>query len=262
MIIVIRTFLLEALKDVMNVFYTIILPLGLFIGLGIYMGTASYQQQLLSGSLAISVLFGAFFSMGFVIMQQRNRGVYKLLKATPFPIIKYVLSMAFARTIFSLSFSIVVLIIANLLFNITISIINIVLLFLILIVATLCFTGLGFLAANFSRNEVQVSIIANLISMPMIFTSEAFYSMDKSPTWIRTVGKLLPFHYFVQSIHALVHNDLPALWVPIIILIAFTISITLLASLTFRWDSNMSPLSGIKVLNRKQFLKSSKRKNI
>lgn len=252
MIIVIRTFLLEALKDVMNVFYTIILPLGLFIGLGIYKGTPSYQQQLLSGSLAISVLFGAFFSMGFVIMQQRNRGVYKLLKATPFPIIKYVLSMAFARTIFSLSFSIVVLIIANIFFNITINIISIVLLFLILIVAILCFTGLGFLAANFSRNEVQVSIIANLISMPMIFTSEAFYRMDNAPSWVKTVGRLLPFQYFVESMQALIDNNLAAVWLPLSILIGFTVLIILSASLTFRWDSNMSPFSGIKILNRKQ----------
>lgn len=251
MFIVIRTFLLDTLKDIMNGFYTILLPFGLLIGLGVYIGTTSYQQQLLSGSLAVSVIFGAFFSMGFVIMQQRNRGVYKLLKATPFPIIKYVFSMAAARTIFSLAVSIIILITALFLFNITINMFNILILFGVLIIGTLCFTGFGFLAANFSRNEVQVSIIANLISMPMIFTSEAFYNLDGVPMWIKSIGKLFPFYYFIESMQAVIFNNLSNLWIPLLILTGFTILIILLASLTFRWDSNMSPISGVRLLLNK-----------
>lgn len=252
MFIVIRTFLLETLKDVMNVFYTIILPLGLLVGIGMYMDSVAYQQQLLTGSLAISVIFGAFFSMGFVIMQQRNRGVYRLLKATPFPIIKYVLSMALARTIFSFAVSIIILITALFLFNITINIVNILLLFIVLIVGTLCFTGFGFLAANFARNEVQVSIIANLLSMPMIFTSEAFYNLDNVPLWIKVIGRIFPFYYFVESMQAVIHSDLSKFWISFLILIGFTTLIILLATLTFRWDSNMSPISGIQMFLRKE----------
>ena len=252
MLIIIRMFLIKTLKDVMNVFYTIILPLGLLIGLGIYMDSSLYQKQILAGVLAISVIFGAFYSMGFVILQQRNRGVYRLLKSTPFSILKYVLSMALSRTIFSLTVSIIMLITGFFLFNVALGAVNILILFLILGTGTLCFTGFGFLAANFSRNEVQVSIIANLISMPMIFLSEAFYNLDSLPEWITIIGKILPFHYFVESMQTVIYNNLADFLFPFSILVIFTVSIILLASLTFRWDANMSPFSEIKLLLKRK----------
>ena len=52
------------------------------------------------------------------------------------------------------------------------------------------------------RNESNVNMITNLISFPMLFTSEAFYSLQHAPKWVQILGNMQPFHYFVGSLGA------------------------------------------------------------
>jgi len=59
--------------------WSIVLPLGLFVGLGSYFNNDSYRESLLVGSILISVITGAINTSGFWMMTQRKRGVFKLI---------------------------------------------------------------------------------------------------------------------------------------------------------------------------------------
>ena len=142
---------------------------------------------------------GSGMVTAFHVMAQRNRGVYKLLKATPFPTIAFVASMTAARTALALVVSACAAAAGAVFLGAGLTAAGAAALLLVLLVGTVCFTAVGFIAANFSRDEGNVNLISNLIAFPMLLTSEAFYSLDHAPQWVRTVGALQPFHYFVDA---------------------------------------------------------------
>ena len=107
-----------------------------------------------------------------------------------------------------------------------------------LVTATICFTLISFVVANISKNEGQASIYSNIFAMPMLFLSSAFYSLDTAPTWIKTLSRLNPFSHFVSGLHSTIVFDLRGAAANLFILLAFGVLALIAAILTFRWDSD------------------------
>src|SRR6266542_6511604 len=72
----------------------------------------------------------------------------------------------------------------------------------ILILGTLCFTFLGMTISNFAQRETQVSLLCNIIGMPMTFCSNAFYSLNGAPGWLKVLSNILPLNHLIEGIHA------------------------------------------------------------
>lgn len=249
---IIRTMFAGICRDVHTLIWTILFPVGMLLGLGLYLNGSSYSERLLSGVLTTNVLFGSTMVTAFYVMAHRNRGIYKLLKITPFSTSAFILSVTAARAAltFLVSFAVIVLGIAVLGVRLTAP--GLMLMFLILIIGIICFTAIGFLAANLSKDESNVNMISNLISFPMLFASEAFYSLQHAPGWVKMWSQLHPFHYFVEAMHASVRfsagSPYSDVLVPAAILAVFTVLCMVLAKMTFRWD----PADGPSRLGRKR----------
>lgn len=252
MITVFKILVVSMFRDIQTLFWSIVFPIALLVGLGIYYDNPAYSKQILAGVLCISVIFGALNITAFGVLQQRKRGVYKLLKTTPFRIINFVTALTLARTVISLLVSLITLVTGMIFLEINIEIKELGLVCLLLILGTICFSALGFLVANFSENEGQVNMISNLITMPMIFMSEAFYTLDNSPEWIQKISNFSPFTYFVESINSVISN-FELIATPVYILSAFTIGFLFLSIVTFKWDT----ANHKNVLFKKKRVKSS-----
>jgi ABC-2 type transport system permease protein len=237
-----RTFLVSGFRDGYLLFWSIAFPIGLLLGLGYYFDSQGYREQLLVGTVSMSVLFGACITSAFFIMWHRNRGVYKLLRTTPVPTVQFVLAFSLARTVIMLLVSLVIWFTGAIVFGISLTWPAFLLVLTVLALGTLCFTCLSFFIANFARNEAQTSMISNLLSLPMVFTSEAFYSMQNAPQWIQVIGKLMPFSYFVEALRAAKQGEFMELFQPFLILLAFTVGILVVSVATFRWDPDFSYL--------------------
>ncbi|WP_083484791.1 ABC transporter permease [Paenibacillus ihumii] len=211
----------------------------MLLGLGLYFQQPAYSEKLLGGVLAMNVLFGSTMVTAFNAMSHRNLGVYKLLRATPFPTAAFVAAMTAARTALSLIVSAGILAVGRLVLGVSLSPLSLLLMLLVLLVGTICFTALGFIAANLSRDENNVNMISNLISFPLLFTSEAFYTLQHAPSWVKAFGSLQPFHYFVKAMNlALVPaNSSPGFGSSMLLLAVFTALCLGTAILTFRWDN-------------------------
>ncbi|CAH8708895.1 ABC transporter permease [Paenibacillus melissococcoides] len=87
-------------------------------------------------------------------------------------------------------------------------------------------------------------MISNLMSFPMLFTSEAFFRLDGAPEWVRIIASIQPFHYFVKAMDAAIHAGGSAglVWEPLAILAGFTVLCMTIAILTFRWDAEQAGL--------------------
>ncbi|KOR76121.1 ABC transporter permease [Paenibacillus solani] len=237
--IVMTTMLRSMLRDIHTLVWNILFPMAMLIGLGLYFNDAAYSYRLLGGVLTTNILFGATMVTAFNVMAHRNRGIYKLLRATPFRTVSFIAAMTGARTVLALLVSACVILMSLFLLGVKLSLTGLGLMMLVLLIGTVCFTALGFLAANLSRDENNVNMISNLMSFPLLLTSEAFYSLEHAPNWIVTLGHLQPFHYLVDAMAIAMHpqSNVSSIWMPLLILAGFTILILGAAAWTFRWDA-------------------------
>jgi ABC-2 type transport system permease protein len=107
---------------------------------------------------------------------------------------------------------------------------------LVLALGILCFTFLGLMVGNLAQNEGQAALLNNLITLPMIFASEAFYSLSGAPDWLKALSHVLPFGYFVDAVRSALSGDAAGLVAPCAILLGYTALTLALAAVTFRWD--------------------------
>jgi ABC-2 type transport system permease protein len=242
MLITFRTLLRGAMRDRISLFFAIVFPIAALLVLGFVFPSQEYRRQLLAGMLAVSVLFFSLNGIAFESLFQRNSGVYKLLRATPYRSISFITNLTASRGVVALLSCTLVAIVGIITFGIVLSWQSVILLVPVLVLGILCFTFLGLTISNLMQNENQVAMLNNIVTLPMIFTSATFYSLSNAPAWVTMIGRLLPFNYLIEAEHAAFTGNATGVVLPLLILCGFTLIAMLLAIVTFRWDPNASPL--------------------
>jgi ABC-2 type transport system permease protein len=237
-----RTLLRGALRDRVSLAWAVGFPVVLLLALGFAFPTASYRRQLLVGMLALSVMFFSLYGIAFESLAQRNQGVYKLLRATPYRTLAFVVNLTLARGIVALLSSVIVAVVGALVFQIAVSITGVLLLALVLALATLCFTCIGLTVGNLSQTETQVAGLNNLVTLPMIFASEAFYSLAAAPAWVHTLSRVFPLSHVLDAVRAALSGSPSGVVSQLLFVLGYTVLALALAVLTFRWDPDAAPL--------------------
>lgn len=236
-----RSMVITSLRDKITLFYSLLLPIALIIGLGMFFDEPLQRLNIVSGITAVSTLFWGMQGIAFQIHLQRSRGVYKLLKLTPMPLLSFITVLVLARTIIGVVIHVVIWLFGIILFGLQLSFILVILTLLWFTLGTICFTSIGVVLGNLARNEAQINMFSNFAQIPMIFMSEVFYSLQAAPAWVAAVGKLLPFEHYVnlmKDAHTLVGT---LNGVALMVLVLYTVLALLVAVLTFRWDEDASP---------------------
>lgn len=140
-----RLTLKSATRDPFLLFWSIVLPIGGTIGLGMFIKSPDYPERILTGMMAVSILFYSFMTTSFAVLTQRRRGVYNLLRVTPMSLWKYICSISGAWTLTSLVCAILVLISGIFVFELNIAVRSIVALIPVIIIATISYVFLSFL---------------------------------------------------------------------------------------------------------------------
>lgn len=237
-----KSMLATSLRDKISLFYSTLFPLGLLIGLGLYFDSPEYKPVLTTGVLGLGTLFWALQGVAFQVLQQRSKGVYKLLQLTPYPTLSFILCMTLARTALGLAMNLLVLLAAITVLGLPMTLPSVLMLLIVLAAGNLCFTCLGFLIANVARNEGQINMLSNLLYLPMVFGSDAFYSLQNATVWISAVGKCFPFAYFTEGMRAVAIGNFSGVALPLLLVAGFTAVIVMLAVVTFRWDADQPHL--------------------
>ncbi|WP_431027230.1 ABC transporter permease [Lysinibacillus sp. LZ02] len=236
--VIFKLMLVTAVRDKITVFYSLAFPLLMMIGLGYYFDQGQQQLQIVAGITAISTIFWGMQGIAFQVHAQRNRGVYKLVKLTPMPLILFIFIMVLARTSVGVLINFIIWLTGILLFDINVTGTTFLITFLLIGIGTLCFTSIGFVISNFARNEAQISMISNFIQLPMIFMSEAFYSLDRAPGWVVFIGKVLPFEHYVKALRGLLLVEEGTLLIGFGTLFVYLLFALLLSISTFKWESS------------------------
>jgi ABC-type multidrug transport system permease subunit len=196
-----------------------------------------YIDWLFPGILAMNMMFSALFGVGYVIVRYRKTGALKRLKATPLTPFEY-LSAQVASRIFLLIFTNIVVyaLCAMILdFRCQGSYLDLLLLFTL---GGISIIAMGLIVAARISNEELASGIVNMISWPMMFLSEVWFSLEGSPEWIRTFSQFFPLIHLTEGMRRIMNEgaSLGDLGFQMITLSLMTVIFMVIGSILFKWS--------------------------
>ncbi len=162
-------------------------------------GTTSYFSFLAVGMLAFIVLFTSMMS-GMSIVWDRRLGFLDKLLTTPVPRGSIVIGKILNGVIRSLAQAVIVLVIAILLgMTLThVSATGIALAFGALFLLGFGMSSLFVLLALKSKDWQTQMAIANLLNLPLLFMSNAFFPTSAMPSWLQAIANVNPVSFTIE----------------------------------------------------------------
>ncbi len=195
---------------------------------------------ILPGQLGFSILSAGVFGTAFVFISLRETLVIKRFFATPINRNNIVIGEALSRLIFSISGSIIIIGIGNLLFGFTLingfwTFIN---MLAVSVLGLVVFLGFGFVVSNVAKNQNSVPPIANLITLPQFLLAGTFFSIDVFPSWLQPISRALPLTYINDALRKIAFDGATIFTLPkeMAILAAWGVVVYFFAIKFFKWE--------------------------
>jgi ABC-type multidrug transport system permease subunit len=196
-----------------------------------------YIDFLVPGLIGMGLMGGGLWGVGFAIVDLRIRKLLKRYLATPMKKSHFLGAMMISRLLFTVTECVFVLIVARLLFGVvnhgsywSVSI--------LITLGAIEFAGIGLLVASRAQTLETVSGLMNLVMLPMWIASGIFYSIERFPSFVQPILKVLPLTPLIDGLRSVMQDgaSLGTLWLEIVICIAWGIISFLLALRWFRWS--------------------------
>jgi ABC-2 type transport system permease protein len=181
----------------------------------------SFLQYYLPGTLVLILLFTAIFAT-ISIIEDRREGFLQSVLVAPVPRWSMVLGKVLGGSLIALVQGIVFLTLAAV-FQVSLSVQTAALLVVLLFVAALALTSLGFVLAWRMESTQGFHAIMNLLLMPMWLLSGAFFPvppLDGTIAWnqiaLHWCMRINPVTYCVAGVRRLLYDDiaLQGIWTP------------------------------------------------
>jgi len=195
-----------------------------------------YIDFLIPGILALTLMNGGLWGVGFVLVNMRVRKVLKTLAGTPMRHADFLLSMLASRLILVMLEAASLLVLTRWIFGVRV-LGSFLLVGMIVGAGAMAFSAIGMLLAMRAETADTVNGLINLIMLPMFVLSGIFFSTDRFPALVQPFIHFLPLTALVDALRATVTRgavladvlgslSIVAIWG----LIAFSISLRY-----FRW---------------------------
>lgn len=196
-----------------------------------------YIDFLLPGVVALAIMQMAVFSVSFVFVDYKEKGILKRLLATPIKPYQFVTANVITRLMVAVVQSAILIAVGILLYN-TQVIGSYWLVLLAVMLGSIMFLGLGFAISGLAKTVEAVPAIANLIVFPMLFLGGTFFPIDSMPDWLQNIVQFLPLTYFSNALREVMVNDasLGMIAKDLYFMAAWSVILVFLAMLTFRFE--------------------------
>jgi len=196
-----------------------------------------YVDWLVPGVIAMNLMFGCLFGVGYVIIRYRKNGVLKRMKATPVSAFEFLTAQGVSRMLIVLVTSVVVYVGTDLFlgFRMEGSYFD---LLILLILGILSMISLGLAFASRFKSEELANGLLNLITFPMMIFSGVFFSLEGTPKILQDSAQVLPLTHFIQAARAIMLEGAGLVQIApdLLFLGLFTAVCLSLAAWLFRWD--------------------------
>lgn len=190
-----------------------------------------------AGLLGFSVLSMGIFGLASAMPQEKQKGAFRRLRASPFRASQLIIANALYYLVVTL-LSLTTMIIAGLMiykFNMRGEWLN---LAVYALISSIMILGFGLLIGSWAKNENQASPLSNLISFPMMFLSGTFFPRFLYPEWLQGVTNYVPLTPVVDGFRRIMTENaslfdlapelgLMGLWIVVVYVSAIKL---------FRWE--------------------------
>jgi ABC-2 type transport system permease protein len=198
-----------------------------------------YVDFLIPGLLAFMIMQLSVAGSGFNIVEYKRKGILKRLFVTPLRPFEFIASLIASRLLLVLTQVTLMLLVANLVFDISIYG-SIVLLYAFAILGSILFLGIGFALGGVANTQNAVMAIGNLVIFPQIFLAGIFFSVDSLPVWLQPVAHILPLNFVSHALREIANSGatLSDLGIDILGIMVWLVIGVALAVRLFKWGES------------------------
>lgn len=201
----------------------------------------SYTAFLVPGIVAMSIMQLGIFGVVFALLQFRQQGVLRRLRATPVNPAQFLFAQISTRLSISVLQTLVLLLAGIILFDVAVGnsdLASWAMVMALAILGGILFVTMGLAISGFARTEEVAAPVTNLVSMPMMFLSGVFFPLDALPDVVTAVTQYLPLTYLADAIRAVVTDGagVTDIWSELAGLAAWTAIVFGVAARVFRWE--------------------------
>ncbi len=162
-------------------------------------GNLNYFNFIAPGLLMMIVMMGAMTGIPRAISHEKEIGTFDGILAAPVNEMSIILGKTIAQTVRGFVQGIIVMIMAVLVFGVTIQAASIPLAFVLLFLGIFSFIGLGILLTSLANNEETATILMTVLQFPMMFLTGIFFPIQQMPWFMQDLSKVLPLTYAVTA---------------------------------------------------------------
>lgn len=196
-----------------------------------------YVDWLVSGLLAMNMMFSALFGVGYTIVRYRKNGVLKRLKATPLKAVEFLAAQIVSRMVLIMAVFAIV-------FHGSDAFLHyqrqgsLLAFYLIFVLGSACLVSLGLLVAARATSEELAGGLLNLLSWPMMFLSGVWFSLEGAPAPLRAFADLMPLTHMIDASRAVMTEGATLAQVSghLTVLAAMTAVFLTIGAWSFRWE--------------------------
>jgi ABC-2 type transport system permease protein len=164
-----------------------------------------YFDFLLPGVVALAIMQMSVFSVAFVFVDYKEKGILKRLLATPMKPYHFVTSNVITRLLVAVIQSLILIGVGTLLFQAQV-IGSYWLMLLCIMLGAVMFLGMGFVISGLAKTVEAVPAIANLIVFPMLFLGGTFFPTSSMPNWLQKVVNFMPLTHLSHSLREIMNR--------------------------------------------------------
>jgi ABC-2 type transport system permease protein len=200
-----------------------------------------YIDFLIPGLIALSVMQMSVFSVAFVFVQYKEKGVLKRLLATPMSPWNFIVANIIVRLTVAVVQAAIFIAMGILLFHVHIFG-ALWLLALSIVLGAIMFLGLGFTVSGLAKTVDSVPVFANLVVFPMMFLGGTFFAISTMPAWLQMIAKFLPLTFFSTAVREVMTNGASIMDIKwdLLGMVVWGIILVTLATITFSFQEKDS----------------------
>ena len=171
---------------------------------------ADYFDVLLIGLVGMGMMTNSIIFIAVKISLYRNQSILKRMLVTPLPVRNYFASEVVAHVLLALVQAGVVIGVGVLVFGANFRG-NLLWVFVIAAFANTIFLNIGFIISGWSNSPRAASGMGNVVAIPMMFFSGAFFPTSSLPSFLPELVQVLPLTPMLDAMRGVAIDDLQ-LW--------------------------------------------------
>jgi ABC-2 type transport system permease protein len=166
---------------------------------GVVSGHSSYFDFIAPGIMAMTVMMSVMTGLPAAISQEKEVGTLDGMMVAPINRLSIIIGKTLAQTARGLLQGVLILVLASILFGVTIQG-NILLVFGLLLLGVFSFVGLGVVLTSFAKDQETAMMVMMTLMFPMMFLSGVFFPVQQMPWFMQSISKVLPLTYAADAL--------------------------------------------------------------